>query len=914
MTGSEGDRRTVLVVGPEEGHGDVREALPGWRVRTTDEPGEDEVDADAAVCVHDPPEADAPSATESLLERTPTLPVVVCTRTRSGSLVREATAAGASATLDWDGLEELSGTLAAAAERADAERERRERATLAEVTFEDTTPRWVCSGDGRIGRTNRAAAAAVDRAPGSFSGERLWDGPWWTAGDEQELRSVVERARESGEAWVETTAVVEPDRRGTVEVTARSFGEDRLLVTAVDVSERAKLAERLRRSEELHRVTLNNMTDTVLLTDSEGRFEYICPNVHFIFGYTVAEIEVMGSIDALLGEDLYDPEELRERGVLTNVECTTTDKAGEEHTLLVNVKEVSIQGGTTLYSCRDVTARKQRERALSALHHTTRELLYAETDAEIASLVVEDAATILSREGVAFYSYDAEANLLRPAATTSAIERRHGPLHPIEPGTKGIGRVFLDGESDDVRIGGDVAGGRGLCVPIGDHGVLAVASETTDDLLREIAELVAATAEAALDRVEREAVLRERDRRLREQNRDLERANRINDLIREVDRAIVRAGTREEIERAVCERLVGADGFAFAWIGEHRVGGDAIRPRLRAGSDRGYLDRAVVGADDQDEPAAVAGRTGETVTVGNVAEEPRAAPWRKAALRSGFQSVTSVPLAAEGARHGVLTVYGERPGAFDEVTLTVLGELGETVASAIDAVARKDALLGETVTDLEYEVGEPTGPLASLARRAGATLTLDGAIRQGDGRLAFVTVDGAPASHVAESVDGSTITDARVIAEDGSGGVIQLHVTGPLLVGALADHGAVVRTLRVGPDRADLLVSIPPSVAPRTVDAVVTDRQPTATLVAQRDRRRSGADRRPWLAERLTDRQFEVVRTAYHAGYFASPRESTGQEVAASLGISPQAFYEHVRTAQRALFETTIGEAPSMVE
>ncbi len=32
----------------------------------------------------------------------------------------------------------------------------------------------------------------------------------------------------------------------------------------------------LRASEELHRVTLNNMTDTVLITDDEGKFTYVC--------------------------------------------------------------------------------------------------------------------------------------------------------------------------------------------------------------------------------------------------------------------------------------------------------------------------------------------------------------------------------------------------------------------------------------------------------------------------------------------------------------------------------------------------------------------------------------------------------------------------------------------------------------
>ncbi|WP_436926694.1 helix-turn-helix domain-containing protein [Halosimplex amylolyticum] len=61
------------------------------------------------------------------------------------------------------------------------------------------------------------------------------------------------------------------------------------------------------------------------------------------------------------------------------------------------------------------------------------------------------------------------------------------------------------------------------------------------------------------------------------------------------------------------------------------------------------------------------------------------------------------------------------------------------------------------------------------------------------------------------------------------------------------------------------------------------------------------------LAQRLTDRQREVLVTAYRSGYFQRPRERTGAEVAAQLGISPSTFSQHLRAAQRkllcALFE-----------
>ncbi|MFQ5572231.1 MAG: PAS domain S-box protein, partial [Rhodothermales bacterium] len=121
---------------------------------------------------------------------------------------------------------------------------------------------------------------------------------------------------------------------------------------------------RLGESEELHRITISNISDAVFITDDSGRFTFICPNVDTIFGYSLEEVEAMGYLEALLGAELYDPDALRERGELPNIEREITDKAGRKHVLLVNVKAVLIREGTVLVTCRDITDRKQAEEAL----------------------------------------------------------------------------------------------------------------------------------------------------------------------------------------------------------------------------------------------------------------------------------------------------------------------------------------------------------------------------------------------------------------------------------------------------------------------------------------------------------------------------------------------------------------------
>ncbi|MBE9129540.1 MULTISPECIES: GAF domain-containing protein [unclassified Coleofasciculus] len=132
-----------------------------------------------------------------------------------------------------------------------------------------------------------------------------------------------------------------------------------------DITASKQVEERLRASEELHRNTLTSISDTVLITTDNGTFTYICPNVQVIFGYSEQEVRQLGKITNLLGEFIVDRHELEKSGELHNIQWEIADKTGKEHTLLINVKRVSIKEGTILYSCRDITQRKQAEDELS---------------------------------------------------------------------------------------------------------------------------------------------------------------------------------------------------------------------------------------------------------------------------------------------------------------------------------------------------------------------------------------------------------------------------------------------------------------------------------------------------------------------------------------------------------------------
>lgn len=57
---------------------------------------------------------------------------------------------------------------------------------------------------------------------------------------------------------------------------------------------------------------------------------------------------------------------------------------------------------------------------------------------------------------------------------------------------------------------------------------------------------------------------------------------------------------------------------------------------------------------------------------------------------------------------------------------------------------------------------------------------------------------------------------------------------------------------------------------------------------------------------RLTDRQLEVLETAYKRGYFERPKRANATELAAELGIAQSTFTEHLMTAQRKLLDDAL--------
>ncbi|MFB6110536.1 MAG: PAS domain S-box protein [Halodesulfurarchaeum sp.] len=174
--------------------------------------------------------------------------------------------------------------------------------------------------------------------------------------------------------------------------------------------------------------------------------------------------------------------------------------------------------------------------------------------------------------------------------------------------------------------------------------------------------------------------------------------DRIRSLLSEINQALVRADSRADVESRVCEILTDADPYLFAWIGAADSASEGIEPRASAGADAGYLEEITRpdgdGGPDQG-PAGRALRDRRVAVTQDVRADPDFESRREAALDRGYRAVAAVPLEYEAVRYGTLSVYADRPDAFDEHERELLAELGGDIGHAIHSLELKSRLREE---------------------------------------------------------------------------------------------------------------------------------------------------------------------------------------------------------------------------
>ena len=402
------------------------------------------------------------------------------------------------------------------------------------------------------------------------------------------------------------------------------------------------------------------------------------------------------------------------------------------------------------------------------------------------------------------------------------------------------------------------------------------------------------------DRKEAEAVAKQRADSLREERQALERVlGRVSGLVNDISHVLVNSETRTEIEQEVCAEIAQADGYSHAWIGESQTPSGGMT--VSVGSGATELEAVTEWEGTIFERAVEQGTV--QVATGDGELPPAAAPSTHDA-----SSLAVVPLTYRRATYGVLAVYAERSDVLDRRECKIFEALGQMIASGINAVETKQVLTADRVTELGFEITDDSFPLIELAQVSEGSVTYNGSTIEDNILRVFVTISGATVDFEEIVEQCETITEGFVIAQQEGTTAASVELQEADVFRELAEYGATLRDLSVSgtSNTAQLHVDLPVEGDVRSVLSELESAYSGVNLVRQRERER---DPRPTaefvaaVADRLTDRQYTALETAYLSDYFEFPRPVSGEELAASMDISRQTYHQHLRAAQRKLLE-----------
>jgi predicted DNA binding protein/ActR/RegA family two-component response regulator len=375
-----------------------------------------------------------------------------------------------------------------------------------------------------------------------------------------------------------------------------------------------------------------------------------------------------------------------------------------------------------------------------------------------------------------------------------------------------------------------------------------------------------------------------------------------------------------DLSEEFCRLLVEDHGYAGVWIGEIEDGPDSgVVPRAVEGCEA-YLDAVATsgvvstGAAD---PAVMAVRDDEPIVShtdtdrvdGSITERytDTTTDWQRLAQTHGFVTAVGIPLEHDGIREGVLCVYCSTDSPpLDEQRWTLLEEYAEIVGYAHQTAGVKRSLVSDQSIHVDIEIGDPAAPLADLTAQFDERVSVEvvSTIDQTDSTSLYLThcsgVDRETLRTAIESCEALEL-QSLTATDDGIRSDIRTTVRTPEDI--LASQGAQIQGTVSAAGSVTVSVSVVDhSVVSSLTTALRTEYDDvTVTTVWNHDDQPSTETDDPLAS--LTEKQRNVLSHAYFDGYFEQPRGASATELSEKFDISRVTMTQHLRTAQRKVFD-----------
>ncbi len=170
---------------------------------------------------------------------------------------------------------------------------------------------------------------------------------------------------------------------------------------------------------------------------------------------------------------------------------------------------------------------------------------------------------------------------------------------------------------------------------------------------------------------------------------EIRRLSRLYDVLSQVNQAVVRTQSREELLPKVCRLVVERGEIDLAWIGWLDPTTTRINQVAFFGDRSEILDEVEFYAHDLPDGQGNPGkaiREGTPFVCNACADADCLHPSMNAPARFGFQSSGSFPLRFQGRVQGALNLYVAEPGFFREREIALLSEVATDVSFALDKI------------------------------------------------------------------------------------------------------------------------------------------------------------------------------------------------------------------------------------
>ena len=165
--------------------------------------------------------------------------------------------------------------------------------------------------------------------------------------------------------------------------------------------------------------------------------------------------------------------------------------------------------------------------------------------------------------------------------------------------------------------------------------------------------------------------------------------NKILKAVSEINQLIVREKDFNKLTGEACDILRKFGKYSLVWMGLSESSENDMVPISFSGEESAFIEEAECASGKHSgcrNPVHMATAEKRTIIIQNIQREAESNYWSKKAIERGFASFAALPLISHEKVYGSLNIYSSETNAFKDEEISVLVELSNDIAFALNVI------------------------------------------------------------------------------------------------------------------------------------------------------------------------------------------------------------------------------------